>query len=433
MKVPKRKLYSLAKRAPVVGDYVARKNRLHAQVVEQANIIQNLTATVEALKARNEAWEAEVRAMRGDAKSLKVLWPVFEQDLLTATINDKQAEVNRPSVPPYTFNWVVPPMGPVSGGHADIFRFVKHLETTGNTCRIYFYDPLEQYSMETIVTNLKNYPKLDAEIFYNDQDMAACDAIFATSWHTAYPVVNYRGNGKKFYFIQDFEPFFDPVGSYSTLASNTYKFGLHGLTLGSWLAEKITKEYGMTCDALDFGVDLQEYSLLNPKPRKEVLFYARPVTPRRGFELGVLALQDFHTKHPDYIINFVGWDITPYQIPFPYVNQGILPVEGLRELYNRCAAGLVLSFTNMSLLPLEMLASGCQPVVNDEYHTRMVDFNDLLQYTDTTPSAISDNLYASCQRLQSKQEIKRIATKASEFQWTAMYDKIDKILLRELS
>jgi hypothetical protein len=44
--------------------------------------------------------------------------------------------------------------------------------------------------------------------------------------------------------VQDFEPYFEPVGSYSTFAENTYRFGFHGITLGEWLSKKLTNEYG---------------------------------------------------------------------------------------------------------------------------------------------------------------------------------------------
>jgi hypothetical protein len=94
-------------------------------------------------------------------------------------------------------------MGPVSGGHADIFRTVSYLESKGHACNVYFYDPQHGSSLVTIQKNLEKYSPIKAKLFYNAKDMADCDAIFATSWHTAYPVLNYKGAAKKYYFVQD--------------------------------------------------------------------------------------------------------------------------------------------------------------------------------------------------------------------------------------
>jgi glycosyltransferase involved in cell wall biosynthesis len=136
--------------------------------------------------------------------------------------------------------------------------------------------------------------------------MADSDAIIATNWYSAYPVYNYKGSAKKFYFVQDFEPYFEPVGSYSTFAENTYRFDFRGITLGEWLSKKLTKEYGMKCDFIKMGADVSEYKLMNKGERKKILYYARPVTPRRGFELGSLALELFSKQHPEYEIHCLG-------------------------------------------------------------------------------------------------------------------------------
>lgn len=47
------------------------------------------------------------------------------------------------------------------------------------------------------------------------------------------------------------------------------------------------------------------------------------------------------------------------------------------------------SLTNVSLVPLEMLAAGCIPVVNDAVHNRMVLDNSYVRYADPTPQALS--------------------------------------------
>lgn len=422
---PKNFLKKTVRALPPVKKYVSKKEKIEKE----------LRQTVEGLEKRNNEWAAEVRELRQDDKRLGVVWPVLKEDIIAADFEKKISNRRVPSSkkPPFKISWVVPPMGQGTGGHMDIFRTINHLESKGHECAVYFYDPLRTSSLESIKKSLASYPSIKAALFYNEKKIMDCDALFATHWYTAYPVYNHQGDAKKYYYIQDFEPFFEPQGSYSTLAENTYKFGFRGLTLGSWLSEKLSREYGMECDYFELGTEQTLYHLKeSSKPRNKVLFYARPVTPRRGFEIGTLALEIFHKAHPEYEINFLGWDMSRYDLPFPFVNNGILSPEKLNELYNECAAGLVLSFTNMSLLPLEMLSAGCTPVVNDAYHTRKVSYKDRLKYAAPTPKALAHAIHETVIKAGDKTHAKENSEYAKNFQWAASNQKIEKILLKEL-
>ncbi len=178
-----------------------------------------------------------------------------------------------------------------------------------------------------------------------------------------------------------------------TLAENTYRLGFFGITAGGWLKGKLATDYGMSTASYDFGADSNLYRYENTSERSEVFCYVRPYTERRGFEIAILALDVFHKEHPEYIINLVGWDVSEYDIPFPYQNPGILEVNQLSELYNRCAAALVLSFTNMSLLPLELLRCGTIPVVNDAPNNRLVSDNKFIVHAQATPRGLADALF----------------------------------------
>lgn len=411
--------------------YQLKKQKI---IEEQAAKISELHEAVGLLSKRNELWAEEVRELRGENKRLDIVWPVHPEEIIAADWRrPPKAREYKKHAPPYVINWVVPSMGPVSGGHADIFRAIHHMEKKGHICRVYFYDALKQSSLESVKESLNSYTPIKAELFYNAKDMADCDAVIATNWYTAYPVFNFQGPAKKFYFVQDFEPYFDPVGSYSKFAENTYRFGFYGITLGRWLHEKLSKKYGMESDFIEMGTDTREYSFINKGERKKILFYARPVTPRRGFEMGSLALQIFHERHPEYEIHCLGWDLSRYDLPFPFVNHGILNSEELNHLYNECHAGLVLSFTNMSLLPLEMLASGCTPVINDAKHTRMITYSDEVTYTDPNPQAIAEALHRTVSDPQTSTKARQAAEFAKNFQWDESNATFEKIITRELS
>jgi len=300
---------------------------------------------------------------------------------------------------PLTVAWIMSPPGANSGGHQNIFRFIRFMEDAGHTVRVYLYSTGPRYSpteVATLIASSSSYPDVRATI----QDLpegglpAGIDAIVATGWETAYPSFLDPSPARRLYFVQDFEPSFYPVGSESVLAENTYRFGFHGLTAGHWLADKLRDEYGMTTAAFDFGSDASTYFVENTARRNEIFFYARPATERRGFELGIMALDLVAQARPDAVINLVGEDVRHRPIPFRYTNLRGLQVGDLNAVYNRSAAALVLSFTNMSLLPLELLGAGTIPVVNDGANNRKVSDNPFIEYAPASPRALADRLIA---------------------------------------
>ena len=172
------------------------------------------------------------------------------------------------------------------------------------------------------------------------------------------------------------------------LADNTYRMNFHAITAGRFLAEKLSREYGMAADAFDFGCDTERYHLLGEESARDgIVFYARPEAPRRAFELGIMALQLFAERRRDVTIHFYGNRIG--KLPFRFIDHGLLPPEDLNRIYNRCFAGLSLSMTNVSLVPHEMLSAGCIPVVNDAEQNRVVLDNPFVRYVPPTPHALA--------------------------------------------
>src|SRR5262249_10583449 len=108
--------------------------------------------------------------------------------------------------------------------------------------------------------------------------------------------------------------------------------------------------------------------------------------------LGALALEIFAARHPEVDIHFYGDPVG--RMPFPATDHGVITPTELGALYNRCVAGLVLSATNVSLVPHEMLASGCIPVVNDAEHNRIVLDNEHVAYAPATPFELAHALGA---------------------------------------
>ena len=304
---------------------------------------------------------------------------------------------------PWTVAWIMSPPGANSGGHQNIFRFIAFLERAGHRVRIYLDSTIETSTLAEVrerVARSSSYPNLAATIEDLPREGAPgdVDAIVATGWETAYLSYRDPSDARRFYFVQDLEPLFYPASTDSVLASNTYRFGFIGLTAGGWLSTRLRDEFGMRATPFDFGAESTNYSVTETGRRNGVFFYARPETPRRGFELGALALELVMRDRPATDIILAGQDLRGTAIPFRHENPGNVQVGDLNAIYNRCATGLVLSLTNMSLLPLELLAAGVIPVVNDAPNNRLVSDNPYIAYAEPTPRALADALLAALDR-----------------------------------
>ncbi len=271
------------------------------------------------------------------------------------------------SVARNTINWVVPAFAAGAGGHTTIFRFIHLLEQRGFECRVIVLGGLTWGTTEYFKTLIRqSFFPVRAAVHFDGGDVPAAHVTVATGWETAYWVRRFQSTVHRCYFVQDFEPWFYVVGTRSCLAEATYRFGFRGITAGTWLAEKLSQEYGMGTDAVSFSCDRTVYY---PRPRersarKKVFFYARPSTERRAFEIGMLTLNELCRRMPEVTVVFAGGDLSNVEVPFDHVSEGVVTVDRLAQLFNQCDAALVLSLTNLSLLPLEIMACGT-PVVSN--------------------------------------------------------------------
>lgn len=269
---------------------------------------------------------------------------------------------------PGTLTWFFPAVVVGSGGILNLTRFMRLLEGWGWRHRIVVVPPHEHRSPARLRAMIReHFFPLEAEVYLDLEAAPPSQVGIATSWPTAYYLQAWRGARRRAYFVQDYEPAFFPWGSHASFAAATYGFGFHGFTAGSWIAEKLANEHGMATTALGFAYDRELYV---PTPRAEptgrILFYARPPTPRRGFELGVLTLRALKARMPEARVAIAGWDVLEYDLGFECENLGTLPLAELPGLYARCDAALVLSHTNASLLPLELAGSEVAIVSNDD-------------------------------------------------------------------
>jgi hypothetical protein len=294
---------------------------------------------------------------------------------------------------PLTVGWICTPPAAGSGGHTTMFRMIEALEAAGHSCVVYLYDMFDgELSRHTEVIR-GSWPRVRAEIRSVADGPAPLDAYVATSWQTAHVLAARTGLAtRRLYFVQDFEPWFYPQGAEYALAEDTYRFGFRHITVGRMLAELLQDQFGVKAAVAEFGWDDAVYRCTNPEPRNGVVFYARRDTARRGFALGILALREFHRRHPDRQIHLFG-DAT-VQTPFPAINHGRLTPRQLSDLYNQCTAGVALSFTNLSLVPDEMLACGAVPIVGESQYARASLDNSHVRWAPPTPLGLAGALSA---------------------------------------
>ena len=292
---------------------------------------------------------------------------------------------------PLSIGWICTPPGPGSGGHTTMFRMIEAMEAAGHNCVLYLYDRFggEISRHEQVIRQY--WPGAKAAVRSVESGLQPLDAYVATAWQTAH-VLAARADlpTRRIYLVQDFEPYFYPYGSEYVLAEDTYRFGFRCIAIGRMVGELLAEQFGIDAAVAEYGCDRSVYHVSNPGERNGVVFYAKRETARRGMALGLLTLREFHTRRPDEEIHLFG-DV-PDDLPFPAVNHGSLTPARLSALYNQCRAGIAMSFTNVSLVPAEMLACGVIPVLSGSAYARADLDNPYVRWADPSPRGLADAL-----------------------------------------
>jgi hypothetical protein len=342
--------------------------------------------------------------------------PLFPADVTAAESMQTPAERVVVRDRGLEIGWVCTPPSAGSGGHTTLLRFVDALEQAGHRCVLYVYDRFGG-DVRSHENELRGWwPHIRAEVRDVKDGLSASDAFVATSWTTAH-VLARRGDvpGTRFYLAQDFEPYFYARGSEYALAEETYRYGFHCITVGHMVAGVLRDKFGTESVVAEFGCETATYSLAPTGPRAGVVFYTKPDTPRRGYLLGVLALEQFHELHPDVPIHTFG--ALAGKLPFPAAVERHMPPAKLAELYNGCVAGLALSFTNVSLITYELLACGVVPVVNDSPFTRADLDNPFVGWARPNPASLAGALSQAVSKHRDDAFAAAVAGSVADMSW----------------
>lgn len=330
--------------------------------------------------------------------------------------------------------WLVPFPIEGSGGISNIFYNMNYLSSKGFDCHAYVENPNGLKTDKEIKNLVENYfgavnGEIHAGFVVNEQ----FDLIFATAWYTAKIVRDINQNCKKAYFVQDFEPYFNPMGEGFLLAENSYMYGLKPITIGKWLTHKLNTEYNNQANFFEFCADTNVYY---PKPSIEkeraVCFVYQPDKPRRSSAMGIEALGIVKHHLPDVKIYLFGSDIK-HHVWFPHEVLPLLSYNELSDLYNKCQVGFCISSSNPSRIPFEMMATGL-PVVDIYRENNLYDLpSEGVSLAHQTPESLAEAIIDLLTNEEKRGEmadfgVKYMRDKSLEVGYEQMYENVLKIL-----
>jgi O-antigen biosynthesis protein len=335
---------------------------------------------------------------------------------------------------PLHIAWVIPPFRRGSGGHMTIFNIVEELERKGHSCSIWVHDPTNRTGGRGAIVRREieqHFAPLQGGVFIGFDDWQGADVALATGWQTAYPLSGLDDCRLKAYMVQDYEPDFYPASAERVWAEDTYSMGYPCVTASPWLTEMLRGRFGATADHFELGVDHEVYGPQETQREPAtVVHYARPITPRRGTELAILALAELARMRSDVRIVLFG-DTEPPPAGFEFEFAGIVDERALASLYNKATVGLVISLTNYSRIPKEMMACGL-PVVDVCHQSVGSVFGrdgSLIELADPQPIDIAERLAGL---LDSPSRRDEMAARARDFvgpmTWEAAAAQIESML-----
>lgn len=307
---------------------------------------------------------------------------------------------------------VIPTFRRGSGGHSTIANLVRGLEAAGHECSLWLVDVDGRHAGETdtgCATLFRDFFGPVAGPLRKGFDAwDGADVVVATGWQTVPDVLRLGGAHSRAYLVQDHEPEFYGASAERSWAEWTYRQGLHCVCASPWLAALVRDRYGASTSSFDLGVDHDVYHA-HPTHRRDdlVLAYARAVTPRRAVPLALLALAELHRRRPRVEIGLFG-EARPLDAPFPHLHLGVLEPGALAHAYASATVGVVLSLTNPSLVPQEMIACGL-PVVDVATDSMVAEYghDGPALLADADPLALCDAVERLLDDLALRAELSR--------------------------
>lgn len=336
-------------------------------------------------------------------------------------------------------HWVIPDFAAGGGGHMTIFRMIHALDVKGHKQTVWINNPAEGRTAETGFDDIqRHFQHFAGTLKLLNPDFPAVargDAIIATDYASVYPVMAAPNFSRRFYFVQDFEPAFAPMGAQYLMAENTYRQDLDCLCASPWLQTLMETRYGRHAISFMLAADTKLYHppTQDPRPRTSgplrIAVYARHFTERRAVELAFLGLEALANEGAAFEVDFFGADLDFHEAPFAFRTHGIAKPDALADLFRAADIGLVFSATNYSLVPQEMMAAGLPVIELETESTRAIFPPDTVSFAAPDPQSIANTVM----RLLKSPDTRATQAQAarnwvSQFSWDGAADMIEKSL-----
>ncbi len=339
-----------------------------------------------------------------------------------------------------TINWFIPNFDHLAfGGISTIFRFIEKFSSEGAHSRIVIYDN-PSFNVDKLKDQIaERFPKLiDYEIVIFDMslqdvnDLPACDIAICTFWVSAYLLLKFNKTKRKYYFIQDYEPFFYVAGSTFALAESTYRFGFRAIVNTPGLLAAINQRHGL--EGISF-IPAVNHEIYYPDPKRnnkkvKIFFYARPKNPRNAFNLGITTIHHLLDKYDDDIeIITAGakWNESRYGLRGRITNLGLIgSVQEVAELYRSCDIGFAYMLNkHPSYQMLEYTASGVATVMNyNEDHNWIYQDGVNCLLSEPSPAAMADKIGRLIDDKKLRLQLVKNAQKLMKYTWQQQTEAI---------
>lgn len=270
----------------------------------------------------------------------------------------------------------------------------------------------------------------------------SADATIATSYDTALPV-HLHGNGKKFYFMQHYEPFFKNESSNPLIAEKeaelSYHLGLNLIANSSWLKEKISALTPKKVELCNNAIDHSIFNSTGPaKVRNNeirLISYGGRNAEWKGFRNMAEAVRIARNKLSS--INII-WNVygdallAPDNSIAPYHHLGFLNSVNLAKAYNE--ADILLSaswYESFPLFPIEAMACGLAVITSQLGTEDFAIQGETAEIVDPhSPESIAAGLIKLISDKNYRDKIAEAGNKKSKlFTWENSGANLERIIL----
>ena len=267
--------------------------------------------------------------------------------------------------------FVTPYMSKHSGGLTSVLRIAMRLSRSGIS--VTFTCPTNNNVVQMMKNANDNLSNFNANyITWDEANNNSYDFVIVVQDTYVYYARKLRGY--LIYFVQDYEPYFNPMGDRYFLSKKSLELGEDIISLGKWNLQEIRRNNSIdklgTLSSIDFPFEVLEYPLVKKgcnslKEKKEIniaVYVKRESKRLPGIVMNLL--NQLYEKYYAEGINLNIYYFGLHRIEkVKYgTNLGRISKAEIKKLYDKCDFGMVASMTNISLVPYEMIASGL-PVI----------------------------------------------------------------------